>query len=133
MQALSLDLRQRIVTALEAGDKRAHIATSFEVSPSSVYRVQQQWKSRGELSPKKRPGRGHALKDEELPALETLVQQQSDPTGASLVEAWRQTCGNTIGLSTMHRALHRLKLSYKKRAVAPASKTPPRGAPSARQ
>ena len=116
MQGLSLDLRQRIVTALEARDKRAHIATRFAVSQSSVYRIQRQWKSRGDLSPKKRPGRGLALKDEELPILETLVQQQADPTGATLVEAWKQTRGKRISLSTMHRALHRLKRSFKKRA-----------------
>ncbi len=133
MQALSFDLRQRILAALQARDNRAHIATRFQVSGSSLYRLHRQGKTTGELSPKKRPGRGHALKVEELPALETLVQQQSDPTAASLVQAWKQTRGNTIGLSTMHRALHRLKLSYKKRAVAPASKTPPRGTPSARK
>jgi len=125
MQALSLDLRQRIVTALEAGDKRAHIATRFGVSESSLYRIQRQWKFGGDLAPKKRPGRGYALKDEELPTLETLVQQQSDPTGANLLEAWKQTSGKNIGLSTMHRALHRLKMSYKKRAAAPASETKP--------
>jgi len=125
MQALSLDLRQRIVTALEAGDKRAHIATRFGVSESSLYRIQRQWKIGGDLAPRKRCGRGYALKDEELPTLETLVQQQSDPTGANLLEAWKQTSGKHIGLSTMHRALHRLKMSYKKRAAAPASETKP--------
>ncbi len=133
MQALSLDLRQRIVRALETGDKRAHIATRFEVSQSSLYRIQQQWKSRGDLSPKKRPGRGRALKDEELPALDTLVQQQSDPTGARLVQAWQQVSGKTIGLSTMHRALHRLNMSYKKRAAAPASVTKPSATPSGKR
>ena len=74
-----------------------------------------------------------ALKDEELPTLETLVQQQADPTGATLVEAWKQTSGKSIGLSTMHRALHRLKMSFKKRAAAPASETKPSGRPSARR
>ena len=131
MQALSLDLRQRIVRALETGDKRAHIATRFGVSESSLYRIQRQWKSRGDLSPKKRPGRGLALKDEELPTLETLVQQQTDPTGATLVEAWKEASGKSIGLSTMHRALHRLKLSYKKSAAAPVSATRRSGTPSA--
>ena len=133
MQALSLDLRQRIVRALETGDKRAHIATRFDVSQSSVYRIQQQWKRQGDLAPKKRPGRGHTLKDEELPALETLVQQQADPTGASLVEAWQQVSGKTIGLSTMHRALHRLKLSFKKNAAKPASGTKSSGTPSGKR
>ena len=131
MQELSLDLRQRIVTALEAGDKRADIATRFQISESSVYRIQRQWKSGGDLSPKKRPGRGLALKDEELPLLQTLVQQQADPTGATLVQAWKHTRGTRIGLSTMHRALHRLKMSFKKRAAAPVSATRPSGTPSA--
>ena len=133
MQALSLDLRQRILAALEAGNKRAQIAIRFDVSPSSVYRIQRQWKSLGDLAPKKRPARGLALKEEDLPALETLVQQQADPTGASLVEAWQQASGKRVGLSTMHRALHRLKFSYNKRAVAPASETKPSAKPSAKR
>lgn len=133
MQALSLDLRQRIVTALEAGHKRAHIATRFEVSESSVYRIQRQWKMGGDLSPKKRPGRGLALRAQDLPTLEALVQQQADPTGDTLVEAWKQARGKTIGRSTMQRALHRLKMSFKKNAAAPASATKPNGKPSARK
>jgi len=133
MQALSLDLRQRILTALEAGDKRAQIAARFGVSQSSVYRIQRQEKSQGDLSPKKRPGRGLALKDADLPALETLVQQQADPTGATLVDAWQQASGKRVGLSTMHRALHRLKFSYKKSAAAPASETRPSAKPFAKR
>jgi transposase len=133
MQALSLDLRQRILAALEAGQPRAAIATRFAVSQSSVYRLQRQWKARRELGPKKRPGRGYALKDEELALLETLVHQQDDPTGASLVTAWKQLSGKSIGLSTMHRALQRLQMSYKKSAAVPASETKPSGKPSARK
>ncbi len=54
MQALSFDLRQRLVRALEARDKRAHIATRFQVSGSSLYRLHRQWKTTGDLAPKKR-------------------------------------------------------------------------------
>ena len=114
LKALSLDLRERIVAALEAGHKRADIAARFEVSESSVYRLQRRWKTKGNLAPEKRPGRAPAFKDEDLARLQTLVQEQKEPTGASLVQTWQETTGRRVGLSTLHRALHRLKMSYKK-------------------
>jgi transposase len=133
MKTLSLDLRERIVAALEAGQKRAHIAARFDVSQSSVYRLQRRWKTKADLAPEKRPGRTPAFKKEDLARLQTLVEQQQDPTGASLVQAWQENTGRRVGLSTMHRALHQLKMSYKKRAAAPANATNPNATPSSRR
>ena len=130
MKALSLDLRERIVAALEAGHQRADIAARFEVSESSVYRLQRRWKTKGNLAPEKRPGRAPAFKDEDLARLQTLVEQQKEPTGASLVQTWQENTGRCVGLSTMHRALHQLKMSYKKRAAAPGKATRPNVTPS---
>lgn len=125
MQSLSLDLRQRIVAALEAGQKRAGIAQRFDVSESSVYRLQRQWQRERNLSPKKRQGPAHQLPPQELPALQELMDEQiakqRDP--ATLVVLWQERTGKRIGLSTMHRALHRLKLSFKKSAASPRNAT----------
>jgi transposase len=126
MKALSLDLRQRITTALQAGHKRGDIAARFAVSESSVYRLQRQFKTTQDLAPKRRPGRGHALPDAQLPALEALLQEQRDPTGESLRAAWQERTGKRLGLSTMHRALHRLARSFKKSAASPR-KSPRKG------
>ena len=112
MKARCLDLRQRIVRSLELGYPRAATAAHFDVSESSIYRIGRQWRASRDLSPKKRPGRGKALKDEDLGTLERLLAEQTDPTGASLIAAWIEASGKSIGLSTMHRALHRLKMSY---------------------
>jgi transposase len=133
MKALSLDLRQRVVSALEAGHPRADIAVRFAISESSVYRIGRQWRAHRDLAPKKRPGRGKALKDEDLDALEALRAQQSDPTGASLVAAWQECTGQRVGLSTMHRALHRLNRSFKKISASPASATKNGAMPSGKR
>jgi transposase len=131
MQALSPDLRERILKALQQGHNRKDTALRFQVSQSSLYRVQRQFKNCGHLCPKKHPGRGCHIKDQELPALETLVEQHRDPTGASLVAPWQETTGKRVGLSTMHRALHRLKFSFKKSAAWQRSETKRNGKPSA--
>jgi len=137
MNALSLDLRERILAALLAGHKRADIAARFAVSESSVYRLHRQFKATQDLAPKKRPGRGHALPDAHLPALEALIQEliqeQTDPTGQSLLAAWQEQTGKRIGLSTMHRALQRVGRSYKKSAASPASGMKPSEKPSAKR
>jgi transposase len=131
MQALSPDLRERILKALQQGHNRKDTAERFQVSESSLYRVQRQFKNSGHLCPKKRPGRGCRIKDEELPELEKLVEQHRDPTGTSLVAAWQEATGKRVGLSTMHRALHRLKFSFKKSAAWQRSGTNTSGKSSA--
>jgi putative transposase len=133
MRPLSPDLRERIVAALEAGQNRAHIAARFEVSESSVYRLQRLWKTQGDLAPQKQPGRAPAFNEEDLTLLQRLAAKQSDPTGASLVQAWQENTGKLVGLSTMHRALHRLKMSYKKRAASPKRETRQSATPSSRR
>jgi transposase len=137
MKALSLDLRQRILTALQAGQPRAVIADRFAVSESSVYRLQRQWKNEGNLTPKKRPGRPPAVPPKDQAALQALLTQQKeehqDPTLASLAHAWHQRTGKRIGIATLHRALRGMGKSFKKSAASPRKGTRPSALPSARR
>jgi transposase len=136
MKALSLDLRQRILTALQAGQPRADIATRFAVSPSSVYRLQRQWKNAGDLAPKKRPGRPPAVPPQDRSTLEALLkahqEAHQDPTLATLAHAWQQRTGRRIGIATLHRTLRKMGKSFKKSAALPRKETRASGPPSAK-
>ncbi len=54
MHAYSLDLRERIVRAVEAGHARAGVARTFQVSLSTVKRYAAQHRTTGSLAPKRR-------------------------------------------------------------------------------
>ena len=57
MQAYSLDLRQRIVAALDAGKRPSEVAAQFSVGVSTVKRYRQQRRDTGRLDPRFSPGR----------------------------------------------------------------------------
>ena len=48
----SVDLRERMVRAIEAGASRRATATRFEVSPSCVVKLLERWQREGTLEPK---------------------------------------------------------------------------------
>lgn len=47
MQAYSQDLRERVLRAIERGDRPTHIAARFEVSREWVYQVKDRFKKEG--------------------------------------------------------------------------------------
>lgn len=65
MRAYSEDLRQRIVRAVERGQRPAEVARVFEVSLASVKRFQKQQREQGHLRAKLPPGRPRSLSKEQ--------------------------------------------------------------------
>jgi len=123
MKPLSPDLRHRIRDALQGGQSREQVAARFCVSLSSVQRIKRQWKEHQHLDPKPLPGRQRAVKEDQAAPLKEIIATQNDWTLQSLAQAWQQHSGTAISPSALHRNLHWLGYSYKKRAVSPPSVT----------
>ena len=124
MQAYSVDLRQRIVSALEeAGATIDSVAQRFCVSSASVKRYKRQLQESGTLAAKPWPGRAPKIAPQQQDRLRALVASRSDWTLQTLCLAWKQETGVTIMISVMARTLARLKITYKKRRASPKSAT----------
>ena len=124
MKPLSADLRQRIVQALQSGLTREQVAARFCGSLSSVQRLKKQWKEHQHLEPKPVPGRQRAVTEIQAAELKETITTQNDWTLESLAQAWEQHTGKAISTSALHRNLHWLGYSYKKRAVSLRKGTP---------
>ena len=113
MAAYSQDLRQRVLDAIarKEGSVR-QIARRFVVSLSFVVRLLQLHRRTGSIDPKP-PGGGHpaALAPDDLERLQELVRQQPDAT----LEELRQRLGVSCSLTTIWRALEKLRLPRKKK------------------
>jgi transposase len=121
MEAYSDDLRQRVVQACDDGIySRQEIAEQFSVSTAWIRRLLQRRRERGTISALP-GGRGPKpkLSEAQLERLFQLVQKRPDATLAELRKSARLACS----LSTIHRALKSLSLSFKKSHSTPASKT----------
>ena len=124
MQAYSVDLRQRIVSALDQeGATIDSVAARFAVSSSSVKRYKRQLQQTGSLSPKPRPGRALKIKADQQERLKELVTSRTDWSLQRLCDAWQEQTGISIPFGVMARTLARVKITYKKRAVSPKSGT----------
>jgi transposase len=115
MKAYSIDLRERVLAALDRGTPRAEVVTTFQVSLASLKRWLAARRDTGEVSP--RPPSGGSAPTI-TPALDDAVRAQvaafPDATLAEHASRWNAEHGTTISQWTIGRAIRRLGLTRKK-------------------
>ncbi len=125
MVSYSLDLRKRIVDAVErgVGTKRA-IATLFGVHESFIYKLLCQKRERGDIAPLPHGGGASAkLTEPALMILTDLVAETPDATLAELGEQLQKKARVAVSHSTICRGLQALGLSRKKSPNSPPKPT----------
>ena len=76
MSGYSVDLRRRIVSAVESGVSKAQAARTFSVSLSSVKRYVENAHRGESLTPKKRPGSAPKLDEKAMKLLEQDLEER---------------------------------------------------------
>lgn len=120
MKPISVDLRQRVLAAVEQGKLRCvEVAERFCVCESWVRRLVRRVHETGSIEPLPHGGgRRPKLNDQHLARLRQLVSEDSD---ASLDEL-RIRLGEPVSEMTICRALKRLNLPLKKSRSGPANR-----------
>jgi YD repeat-containing protein len=129
MRPYSLDLRTRIVAALDTGQPVAAVAERFAVSARTVRRYRQQWHTAGQLRARTAPGRRRVIPPEQDALLRAQVAAHPDATLAVHCQLWTEATGQQPSLATMCRALQRLRWTHKKSTSSPTSTTRSSGPP----
>jgi transposase len=121
MATLSLDLRERIVTAYDKGEgTREEIARRFRVSLGMVKKLLQQRSKTGCIKPRHHlAGRKKLIVAEHRIAIRQHLKRKPDMTLAEL----RDALGLECTLPAIHYVLVDMGLTYKKRRSAPPSRT----------
>lgn len=117
MKTYSLDLRERIIEAVERGDQtKREIARLFNVHESFIYKLFRQQRESGHIAPLPHGGGAQAkLQPKHFALLAELVAQAPDATLEELREQLRKKGRVKVGLTTVWRTLETLQLSLKKR------------------
>jgi transposase len=111
MGAYSIDLRTRVLADWDAGMTADDVAAKYRVSRAWVHRLVQRRRETGEIGPRLQTKfRARALRPEHEDRLRAMVTAQPDRTLAEL----RDGLAMPVGLTTIWRALGRLKLTVKK-------------------
>jgi putative transposase len=111
---ISLDLRERIVEAVEGGSSIRQAARRFVVSPSAAIKLMQRFEATGSSAPEPSGGRRPLLLEAHADTLKTMVEAERDITLVEIQAELERRLGMTAGLSTIHRMLRRLGLRLKK-------------------
>lgn len=114
MRPYSLDLRERVVRALQSGIAQKLVAAQFDISLSSVQRFAYQYRTQGNLQSKVFPGRKRCISGEQEALLIQELNALQSPTVSNLAKRWQEITGKYIAASTIHYALQRLGYRYKK-------------------
>ena len=111
---MSLDLRERIVRAVENGSSRLAAARRFEVSPSAAIKLMRRVRETGSVAPARYGGHRRPLLEPYEADLAALVEATPDVTLAELQAELHRRLGIMTALSTVHHALRRIGLRHKK-------------------
>ncbi len=116
MKTYSVDLRERLLRAIDAGLGQAEAACLFGVGPTTIKRWKRQRHERGTLAPMARPGRRPRISADHWPALEAQLRAAPDATLAEHCGVWEREQGVRVSVATMSRLVRRLGWTVKKRS-----------------
>ena len=126
MKALSLDLRTRIVAAVDAGEcTQAEVAVLFSMTPRFVSKLLRQRRERGHVEPLARGGGRPRRVD--LAGLAAAVEVHNDVTLSALQHLVPATDGGALSRASISHWLIHLGLGTKKDLPRPGGRR--RGAP----
>ncbi len=117
--AYSGDLRRRLIDAYEAKEgSQRQLAQRFKVSLSFVRNLLRHYRTNGQVEAKRRGGyRKPTISDEHLTIIKSLIEAKNDLLLSELCEHFLERTGISVSVSTMHRAVQKLRLRRKKNSV----------------
>ena len=112
----SLDLRERVVAAVMAGESCRSVAAAFRVSVASVVRWSQRFRATGSAAARPMGGNRPPTLAEESDWLLSRLAEQPDLTLRALVVELGER-GVVTSYGSVWRSVHRASLSFKKNTV----------------
>jgi transposase len=125
MNAYSLDLRLKVLDAVDRGIPRREVVRIFGVSMPTLERYLRRRRQSGDLAPRPSPGRTPSIcaTVEERRALWKQLEENDEATLERHCELWEERRGARVSVATMSRAVRKLGWTFKKSRWEPPSKT----------
>jgi transposase len=102
---------------VDAGMLVKDVAIKFRVSKDWIYKLQRLRRETGSFGPRQQRTVQRGKLDDALPQLKQLAERHPDATLKEL----RDKLGLAVGVSTLWRALRKLKFTFKKKYFTPPS------------
>lgn len=122
-KALSMDLRDRIVSCVEGGASRRAAARRFVVCASTAVRILKRKEETGSAAPAKIGGYKRLILEPHQELLRELVEATPDMTLKEIRDEVQTRVGLRAGVATVARMLKRLGLKFKKKSLVADEQT----------
>ena len=123
MKAYSLDLRERVLRAVDYGKPRSEIVKMLGVSLATIKRYLKQRRETGHVRPKAIPGRTSKKEAALQAGLVAQLQAHPDVSLETHCQLWESEHGMHVSTSTMSRMIERVGWTRKKSRWQPANAT----------
>ncbi len=115
-RAFSNDLRERVVSAVEAGESTRFVAKRFGIAVSTVVKWHQRWRETGSVAPAKMGGHRPFILDAHNDFIVEEINRTSHLTLSKLQDLLAKR-GVKVSHDTVWRFLRREGLTFKKNTV----------------
>jgi transposase len=119
MKAYSIDVREKVLRAVDQGYPRAEIVKLLGVSRATIKRYLKQRRETGIVAPKAIPGRTPKKLGLLQADLAAQLQAHDDLRLEDQCGLWEQTHGVQVSITTMSEAIKRIGWTRKKRRWVP--------------
>jgi transposase len=112
--ALSIDLRKRVIAAVDGGMRITDAAKTFQVGRRLIYTWLDLRKRTNSLSPKSGYQKGHSHKITDWDEFRKFIEKNSHRTVKGMIVEWTKANNNTVSESAMERWLKKIGYTSKK-------------------
>ena len=125
MRAYSMDLRERVLAAVDRGTPRKEVVRTLGVSEPTIRRYLRLRRETGSVAPKPPPKRTFSIGQsvEQRRVLWKQLEEHDDATLERHCQLWESKQKVKVSISTMSRAIRRLGWTLKKRVWVPPNET----------
>jgi len=125
MNAYSLDLRLKLLEAVDRGIPRKEVVRTFGISMPTIERYLRRRRQGAALEPGTSTGRTPSIcaTSEERRALWRQLEENDEATLERHCEVWEREQGVRVSVSTMSRAVRKLGWTFKKSRWEPPKET----------
>lgn len=111
--AYSEDLRQKVMTAIDRGEKKSHVSRMFNISRDTIDRWLKRRDTTGSVEAAMGYQRGHSHRIHDWEEFRAFAKKYGDKTQAEMAQLW----SGQMSERTMSRALARIGWTRKKRPM----------------
>lgn len=119
--AYSLDLRRKVLAAVERGERKSHVCRMFHISRNTLDLWLKRREVTGSIEPKPHSHRGPTPKIQDLDAFRQFAEAHGHLTQQQMADAWPEPISNV----TLGKALRKIQFTRKKRLTATENEMQP--------